>query len=168
MWKKIFFAAWIFFISAANVSAESVNISEDSLQTFVGKCNAILKAGDPNSFLDIPAAPVAEIGGINNFVDKSIATENKTPLSVTYGVKNDKISFVMLTAEKYDEDVKKYFDGLSIIFFKTLGLTDEEAKGLLNEKIETTWQKEGFISRLNKKFVVRFVSTNLIIFAEDK
>lgn len=168
MWKKIFFAAWIFFISAANVSAESVNISEDNLQTFLGKCNAILRAGDPNSFLDVPATSDGEIGGINNFVDKSIVLENKSPLSITYGVKNDKISFVMLTSEKFDENTKKYFDGLSMIFFKTLGLTDDEAKSLLNEKIETTWQREGFISRLNKKFVVRFVSANLIIFAENK
>ena len=161
MWKKIlFFMTGIFFIFSANVSAESMNISEDNLQTFVGKCNAILRAGDPNSSLDIPAESVEGFDGVNNFIDNSL------PITITYGVKNDKIFSVMLSAEKYDENTKKYFDGLSIIFLKTLGLTDDEVKSFLSEKIETTWQRDGFISRLNKKFVVRFLANNQIIFAE--
>lgn len=163
MWKKILFlAACSFLIFNANVSAEPVNISEDNLETFLGKSNAILKAGDSNSSLDIPADFAAGFDGENIFYDKTL------PLTINYGVKNDKIFFVMLSAEKFDADMKKYFDGLSIIFLKTFGLTDEEIKGLLNKKIEMTWQREGFISRLNKKIVVRFVSTNLIIFAENK
>lgn len=169
MCKKIlFFMAGILFIFTANVSAEPVNISEDNLEIFVGKCNAILRAGDPNSSLDVPAEFVTSFDGINNFSDRSVKIEDNLPITITYGVKNDKIFSVMLSAEKYDETAKKYFDGLSIIFLKSLGLTDDEVKGLLNEKIETTWQKEGFVSRFDKKIVVRFLATNLIIFAENK
>lgn len=167
MWKKIFFALCLFFISTANVSAAPVSISEDNLKTFVEKSSAVLKAGDPNSFLDMPVE-LNEFEGIKNFIDKSIKTEDGTPIEITYTVKDDKVFAVVIGSDKYDENIKNYFDGLSIVFLKSLGLTDEEIKGLLNEKIEITWQKEGFISRLNKKFIVRFVSTAMIIIAEDK
>ena len=165
--KILFFMAGIFFVFSANVSAAPVNVSDDNVQTFMEKCNTALKAGDQNSFLDMPSLS-SELYGLKNYVDKSIKTESNVPIRITYSVKDDKIFSVLLDAGKYDDEVKNYFDGLSILFLKSLGLTDDESKNLLNEKNEMTWQREGFISRLNKKIVVRFVSRSLIIFAEDK
>lgn len=161
------FIACIFFISSATVHAEFVNISDDNLETFMTKCNSILKTGDSNSFLDTPTFLNTESEVLNNYVDKTLKTENNIPITITYTLKDNKVYAIMLEADKFDENVKTYYEGLSIIFLKSLGMTDTEAKSLLNDKNETSWQREGFISRMNKKYIVSFYSPTLLIIAEN-
>lgn len=161
--KKFLLTALAILFFMPKIFAAPANISEDNLDNFIEKCNAIIKENNPDAYFDKPTFANTESGDFQNFVDKSIS-----PLTVTYTLKNDKIFAVMLEADKFDNNIKNYFDGLSIIYLKASGLTDTEAKSLLNNKIENSWQREGFISSVNKKYIVSFYSPILLIIAEDK
>lgn len=161
--KKFLLTALAILFFMPKIFAAPANISEDNLDNFIEKCNAIIKENNPDAYFDKPTFENTESGDLKNFVDKSIS-----PLTITYTLKDDKIFAVMLEADKFDNNIKNYFDGLSIIYLKASGLTDTEAKSLLNNKIENSWQREGFISSVNKKYIVSFYSPILLIIAEDK
>lgn len=161
--KKILLTVLAIIFFMPKIFAAPVNISDDSLDNFIEKCNTIIKKNNPDAFFDKPTFANTESGDLKNFVDKSIS-----PLTITYTLKDDKIFAVMLEADKFDGNIKSYFDGLSLIYLQASGLTDAEAKGLLNDKTENYWQREGFISRMNKKYIVSFYSPILLIIAEDK
>lgn len=161
--KKFLLTALAILFFMPKIFAAPANISEDNLDNFIEKCNAIIKENNPDAYFDKPTFANTESGDLKNFVDKSIS-----PLTITYTLKDDKIFAVMLEADKFDNNIKNYFDGLSIIYLKASGLTDTEAKNLLNNKIENSWQREGFISSVNKKYIVSFYSPILLIIAEDK
>ena len=161
--KKILLTALAIIFFMPKIFAAPANISDDNLESFIAKCNAIIKENNPDAFFDMPTFANSESGDLKNFVDKTVS-----PLTITYTLKDDKIFAVMLESDKFDDNIKKYFDGLSMIYLKASGLTDTESKSLLNDKIENSWQRENFISSVNKKIIVSFYSPILLIIAEDK
>ena len=160
--RLIFFAALIFCFNV-NCSAAVVGISNDDLTGFMEKCNNELKASDPNASLDTPKPADT----FKRYTDTLQIAED-TAVKITYTARNDKIFSIRLDANKFDDNVKGCFEGLNIIFLKALGLTDSEAKALSGNSDESEWQCEGYITRLQKRFIVKAKSSTLTITADDK
>ena len=160
---KIFLCAALIFSFSGNCSAARTVISDSDIANFMESCNRELKANDPNSSLDVPK--LAET--FKSYADTMKIAEDLA-VRIVYTTKNDKLYMIRLDANKYDENVKSVFEGMNIIFLKALGLTDDEAKALTNTGDEKEWQCEGYISRLQKRYLVKAKDSSLTITATDK
>ena len=157
---KIFLCAALIFSFSGNCSAARTVISDSDIANFMESCNRELKANDPNSSLDVPK--LAET--FKSYADTMKIAEDLA-VRIVYTTKNDKLYMIRLDANKYDENVKSVFEGMNIVYLKALGLTEDEAKGLTNSGTETEWQKDGLVTRLNKKFIVSMKNSTLTITA---
>ena len=160
---KIFLCAALIFSFSGNCSAARTVISDSDIANFMESCNRELKANDPNSSLDTPK--LAET--FKSYADTMKIAEDLA-VRIVYTTKNDKLYMIRLDANEYDENVKSVFEGMNIIFLKALGLTDDEAKALTNTGDEKEWQCEGYISRLQKRYLVKAKDSSLTITATDK
>ena len=159
---KIFFCAAVIFSATFSSASAFTNISNDNVETFIGNCNTQLQAADPNSKLDVPTASSV----FKTYSDTLQISEN-LQVKATYTLRDDKLFSIRLKADNYTSEVKELFEGMSIIFLKAIGLTEDEAKGLVSSGDESEWKREGFISRMNKKIVVTVKNSTLLIFADD-
>ena len=149
---KVFICvAMIFSFSSANVSA-AVYMSDDDIPAFIAKCNQELKQADPNNNLDAP-----KISSVRKTYTETSTIADGIEVTVTYTTIND-----MKTAkDKYNDNVKAFFEGMGIVYLKALGLSDSDARELIDTK------REKFISSLNKNFVVKAEDAALKIFATN-
>ena len=155
---KVFIcAAMIFSFSSANVSA-AVYMSDDDIPAFIAKCNQELKQADPNNNLDAP-----KISNVRKTYTETSTIAEGIEVTVTYTTINDKMFGIeMKTAkDKYNDNVKAFFEGMGIVYLKALGLSESDARELIDTK------SEKFISSLNKNFVVKAEEAVLKIFATN-
>ena len=158
---KIFFCASIIF-SASICSASTVQMSEDNISSFLLKCNEELKKNNPSDNLDTPTLSET----FRRYEDKFQIDENVS-VKCTYTTKDDKIFFIKLEADKFDDNVKNFFEGMNMIFLKSLGLSEDDAKSLAKIADKTEWRNEKFIETLNKKFIVQFKKNSVTIVASN-
>lgn len=151
---KIFMVVALIISFGAKCSAESVGISEDNLEIFLSKCNQILKVADAESQLDIPNWVNSSDANFSYSLD-NIAVDEKTSVQITYALKDDKVFAIRLFANGRGENVQNFFEGMSIIFLEASGLSELEAQNLSDGAGQTEWQNTGFVTKLNKRFVVR-------------
>jgi|GEM_PF-3124120 len=163
---KIFLALALLINFSATCSAQAVGISEDGLETFLSKCNQIIKAGDPDSQLDMPTKINLENQNLVYYAD-TLQLDANTFAKITYALQNNKVYAIKLETNNYNDDVKNFFEGMSIIFLKASGLSDVEAENLSDGKGKTDWQNSGAVSRLKKFFTVKVQSSALTIMASD-
>ena len=161
--KVLVCAAMIFSFSSCNVSAAISDVSEDNILTFMTKCNQELKKGDPNNSLDTPALQ----NTYKIYEDTLQVTENIQAKFICR-TRDDKVYTIRLKTETFNDEVKNFYEGMSIIFLKALGLTDEDSRELAKSNDTTAWQNEKFIPALNKTFKVKVADSELVIFASDK
>ena len=157
---RIFLGAAFIFSFGAMCSAATVGISNDGLETFMEKCNVALKTNDAEGSLDTP-----KLFATYKYYTDTLQISDTQQIKVIYTVRDDKIYSIKLTADNYDDTVKSVFEGMNIVYLKALGLTEDEAKGLTNSGTETEWQKDGLVTRLNKKFIVSMKNSTLTITA---
>ena len=146
----------IFSFSSANVSA-AVYMSDDDIPAFIAKCNQELKQADPNNNLDTPNSNVRK-----TYTETSTIADG-IEVTITYTTIDDKMFGIeMKTAkDKYNDNVKDFFEGMGIVYLKALGLSESDARELIDTK------SEKFISSLNKNFVVKSEDATLKIFATN-
>ena len=164
--KLFLLSAVMIFSVGSYCSAAETYISQDNLTTYIEKCNQVLKTIDANSSLDMPKEASNE-NDLLNYIDK-IETESKIPIEIFYTVKDDKMYTVALNAESYNNEVRKYFDHLCKIYLQGLGLTDEEATGMLAKMHEKRGRSNFFVQRLNCRLQLSLYGNNLLISARDK
>ncbi len=157
---KILLCAAIIF-SATTADAARVGLSSDNVENFIGKCNAELQAG--GSSLDIPT-----VATTLKYYSDTLQVGDNLQVKATYIFRDDKLYSIKLQADRFDSQVRTLFEGMNIVYLKSLGLTTEEAKGLTNSGEETEWTRQSFISRLNKRFIVEVKNSALNIIAQDR
>ena len=158
---KIFFCATIIF-SASICSAATVEMSEDDISNFLLKCNQELKKNSPEDNLDAPSLKET----FRRYEDDFQLDENIS-VKCTYTTKDDKIYSIRMEANKIDDNVKTFFEGMNIIFLKSLGLSDEDARELAKISDSNGGRNEKFIETLNKKFIVQFKHSAVTIIASN-
>ncbi len=162
--KMFLCAAMIFSFSSANVSAAVIDISDDNILSFISKCNRELKKNDPNNNLDTPA-----LSETFRIYTETLKVNENFQVKFLYTTKDDKVCSIRLEPDKYDSEVKDFFEGMSIVYLKALGLTDEEIRKPTKESGDKTeWRKEYFVPTLNKRFIVFLKNSKLTIVASDK
>ena len=156
----------------ANCSAETVGISEDGLENFLSKCNQVLSAEDAESKFDMPKQIDAGSETFTHYLD-TVPVDENISVQITYALKDNKVFGLRLYANGYDETVQNCLEGLSIIYLRASGLSEDEAQNLSNGAGQTSWQNAGKVSRLNKSFIVKLQSSEethqaeMLIMADD-
>jgi len=161
--KVLICAAMIFSFSSDSVSAAIADISEDNISVFMTKCNQELKKGDPNNSLDTP-----ELQNTYKIYEETLQVTENIKAKFICRTRDDKVYTIRLKTETFNDEVKNFYEGMSIIFLKALGLTDEDSRELASSKGQNAWQNEKFIPALNKTFKVKVADSELVIFASDK
>ena len=146
--KIFFFAAIIFSLASANVSAapDISEKSEDNLLSFMTKVNKELKANNPDDSLDTPAFKYAM-----KYYEDVLQVDENLKIKLTYAAKDEKIYSVRMNVENFDDSAKTFFEGMNIVFLKAFGLSEEDSRELAKfEENKTDWRHEKFVETLKQ------------------
>ena len=162
-WKIFICAAMLFSFASANVSAApAVEMSSDNIRDFMFKVNQELKKNDPNNSLDTPAEKEKFF-----YYEDVVQLDESLSVKFVYVTKNDKMYFIRVKPSKLDDNAKTFLEGMTIVYFKAMGVSEETAKKLSKFGEGDEWQNEEIVSELNKKFAVKFKNSEIIIKAAD-
>ena len=164
--KLFFVAAFMIFSVSGSCSAAETYLSNDNLTAYIEKCNEVLKTLNTGSKFDMPKAAKNE-GELFIYTDK-IETESKIPIEIIYTMKDGKLFKITLDAEVYNKEVGEYFDFLTKIYLRGLGLNESETSGMINKMHENRGKVNYFSKTLNIRFKLSLYGNNFLISADDK